>query len=177
MKGTSVVPSITDVLKKISDDRALTIFNSIAVSNGHIDIRLSEMNLSTKQYYHRLSGLMDAGLIRRHNGKYSLTLVGKIVYDAHLKIGKALSYYWKLKAIESIEMSSPSAGLSKEELMQLINALIDNHFIKDFLIKESLLYTLEDYQQHQQNKEEKLKPPTAVGTRTAIFETASTDSF
>src|SRR5918995_2822304 len=107
------------------------------------------MNLSTKQYYSRLSGLMDAGLIRRYNGKYSLTLIGKIVYDAHLKICKALSYYWKLKAIESIEMSSPGAGLSKEELMQLINALIDNHFIKDFLIKESLSYTIEDHHQQQ----------------------------
>jgi predicted transcriptional regulator len=157
MKGSSVIPSITDILKKISDDKALTIFNSIAVSDGHRDICLSEMNLSTKQYYSRLSGLMDAGLIRRHNGKYSLTLIGKIVYDAHLKIGKALSYYWKLKAIESIEMSSPGAGLSKEELTQLINALIDNHFIKDFLIKdflikESLLYTLEDHQQQRLNK-------------------------
>ena len=136
MKSSLAVPSITDVLKKMSDDRALTIFNSIAVSNGHRDIRLREMNLSTKQYYPRLSGLMDAGLIRRDNGKYSLTLIGKIVYDAHLKIGKALSYYWKLKAIESIEMSSPGAGLSKEELTQLINTLIDNHFIKDLLIKE-----------------------------------------
>ena len=156
MKGSSVVPSITDVLKKMSDDRALTIFNSIAVSNGHRDIRLREMNLSTKQYYSRLSGLMDAGLIRRDNGKYSLTLLGKIVYDAHLKIGKGLSYYWKLKAIESIEMSSssslPGAGFSKEELTQLINALIDNHFIKDFLINESLLYTLEDHQQQRLNK-------------------------
>ena len=97
---------------------------------------------------------MDAGLIRRDNGKYSLTLVGKIVYDAHLKIGKALSYYWKLKAIESIEMSSslPGAGFSKEELTQLINALIDNHFIKDFLINESLLYTLEGHQQQRLNK-------------------------
>jgi predicted transcriptional regulator len=151
MKGSSVVPSITDVLKKISDDKALTIFNSIAVSDGHRDIHLREMNLSTKQYYHRLSGLMDAGLIRRDNGKYSLTLVGKIVYDAHLKIGKALSYYWKLKAIESIEMSSslPGAGFPKEELTQLINALIDNHFIKDLLIKELLSYTLEDHQRHQ----------------------------
>ena len=110
-----------------------------------IDICLSEMNLSTKQYYHRLSGLMDAGLIRRDNGKYSLTLVGKIVYDAHLKIGKALSYYWKLKAIESIEMSSllPGAGLPKEELTQLIDALIDNHFIKDLLIKEYCYKPLE----------------------------------
>jgi predicted transcriptional regulator len=149
MKGSSAVPSIADILKKISDDKALTIFNSIAVSNGHIDICLREMNLSTKQYYSRLSGLMNAGLIRRDSGKYSLTILGKIVYDAQLKIGKALSYYWKLKAIESIEMSSRSGRLSKEELMQLINALIDNHFIKDLLIKESVSYAPEDHQQQQ----------------------------
>jgi hypothetical protein len=46
----------------------------------------------------------------------------------------------------------PGAGLPKEELTQLIDALIDNHFIKDFLIKESLLYTLEDHQQQRLNK-------------------------
>jgi hypothetical protein len=154
MKDSAAVPSITDILKKISDDKALTLFNSIAVSDGHGYIRLREMNLSTKQYYSRLSSLMNAGLIRRDNGKYSLTLVGKIVYDALLNVGMALSYYWKLKAIESIEMSSssslPGAGLSKEELTQLVNALIDNHFIKDLLIKESLSCTLEDHHQQLQ---------------------------
>lgn len=93
MKSSSLVPSITDILKKISDDKTLTLFNSIAVSNGDRYIHLREMNLSKKQYYSRLSGLVDAGLIRRYNGKYSLTLVGKIVYDSHLNIGKALSYY------------------------------------------------------------------------------------
>ena len=112
----SPTPSVTDVLKKISDYKTLTLFNSIAVSNEDGNIRLREMNLSKKQYYSRLSGLMDAGLIRRRKGKYSHTLVGKIVYDAHLNIGKALSYYWKLKAIESIEMSSPGTRLPKEEL-------------------------------------------------------------
>lgn len=136
-------PSVADVLKKISDDKTLTLFNSIAVSNGDRYIPLREMNLTTKQYYSRLSGLMAAGLISRKNGKYSLTLIGKIVYDAQINIGKALSYYWKLKAIESIEMSSPGARLPKEELIHLINALIDNHFIKDFLIKESLLQTID----------------------------------
>ena len=136
-------PSVADVLKKISDDKTLTLFNSIAVSNGDRYIPLREMNLTTKQYYSRLSGLMAAGLIRRKNGKYSLTLIGKIVYDVQINIGKALSYYWKLKAIESIEMSSPGARLPKEELTQLIETLIDNHFIKDFLIKESLLQTID----------------------------------
>jgi hypothetical protein len=136
-------PSVADVLKKITDDKTLTLFNSIAVSNGDRYIPLREMNLTTKQYYSRLSGLMAAGLIRRKNGKYSLTLIGKIVYDVQINIGKALSYYWKLKAIESIEMSSSGARLPKEELTQLIETLIDNHFIKDFLIKESLLQTID----------------------------------
>jgi hypothetical protein len=136
-------PSVADVLKKITDDKTLTLFNSIAVSNGDRYIPLREMNLTTKQYYSRLSGLMAAGLIRRKNGKYSLTLIGKIVYDAQINIGKALSYYWKLKAIASIEMSSSGARLPKEELTQLIETLIDNHFIKDFLIKESLLQTID----------------------------------
>jgi hypothetical protein len=49
-------------------------------------------------------------------------------------IGKTLAYYWKLKVIESVEMSTHS-GLPNEEITQLINALIDNHRIKDILMK------------------------------------------
>src|ERR671915_2012406 len=155
--NTSLTPSVSAILKKISDDKTLTLFNSIAISMGDRNIHLREMSLTSKQYYSRISGLKAAGLIRRQRGKYSLTLMGKIVYDAHLNIGKALSYYWKLKAIESIDMSSPGVRLAREELIQLINTLIDNHFIKDFLIKETLLYTLEHQrgQQHQKSKEER----------------------
>jgi hypothetical protein len=154
--NTSLTPSVSAILKKISDDKTLTLFNSIAISIGDRNIHLREMNLSSKQYYSRISGLMAAGLIRRQRGKYSLTLMGKIVYDAHLNIGKVLSYYWKLKAIESIDMSSPGARLAREELIKLINTLIDNHFIKDFLIKESLKHTLEQQrnQQHRRSKKE-----------------------
>jgi hypothetical protein len=130
----AAVPSITYILKKISDDKALVLFNSIAVStNNDRYFPLKEMNLSTKQYYSRISGLMNAGLIKRYNGKYSLTLLGKVVYDSQMIIGKTLSYYWKLKAIESIEMST--SGLPNEEITQLLNALIDNHQIKDIIIK------------------------------------------
>jgi hypothetical protein len=154
--NTSLTPLVSAILKKISDDKTLTLFNSIAISIEDRNIHLREMNLSSKQYYSRISGLMAAGLIRRQRGKYSLTLMGKIVYHAHLNIGKALSYYWKLKAIESIDMSSPGARLTREELIKLINTLIDNHFIKDFLIKESLMHTLEQQQsqQHRQSKKE-----------------------
>ena len=60
-------------------------------------------------------------------------------------IGKTLTYYWKLKAIESIEMSaSGSLGLPSEEITQLINALIDNHQIKDILMKSISIPSVEN---------------------------------
>ena len=130
----ATIPTITYLLRNISDDKALTLFNSIAISDGHGHMPLREMNITTKQYYSRISGLIDAGLIKRYKGKYSLTLLGKVVYDTQMTIGKIFSYYWKLKAIESIEMSSDTK-LPEEELTQLINTMIDDQDIKDMLIK------------------------------------------
>ena len=137
MENTNTtLPSITSILKKISDDKALTLFNSIAISNGDKYIPLKELNLTTKQYYSRVSGLLNAGLIKRNKGKYFLTLLGKVVYDCQLTIGKALTYHWKLKAIESIEMSdSVKSGIPDGELAKLVDSLIDNHQIKDILMK------------------------------------------
>jgi predicted transcriptional regulator len=127
-------PSISSVLKKISEDKAHVLFNNIAVSNNNDRvISLKEMNLSTKQYYSRISGLLKAGLIKRRRSKYTLTLLGRVVHDSQMIIGEALSYYWKLKAIETMEVSG--SDLPAEAVTQLINALIDNHRIKDILMK------------------------------------------
>lgn len=99
-KTEASAPSISYILKKISDDKALALFNNIALTQvSHISLK--EMNLSTKQYYSRISGLTSAGLIKKKQGRYCLTSLGKGVYNAHTVIGKALSYYWKMKAIES----------------------------------------------------------------------------
>jgi hypothetical protein len=46
-----------------------------------------------------------------------------------MTIGNALQYYWKLKAIESIEMS-PFVALTKDDLSKLVDTLIDNQQIK-----------------------------------------------
>ncbi|MDQ3838332.1 MAG: hypothetical protein M3297_03580 [Thermoproteota archaeon] len=95
---------------------------------------MRKYDLTSKQFYRRISGLMDAGLIKRYKGKYSLTSLGKVVYDSLMLISKALTYYGKLKAIEEIEMSYGST-FPKEELTKLINVLIDNHQIKDIIMK------------------------------------------
>jgi predicted transcriptional regulator len=128
----SGTPTLDFVLKKISDDKALTLFNYIALSGGdkrHEHLR--GINLTTKQYYSRISGLVNAGLIRRHKGKYSISLFGRIVFDAHTTIDQALNHYSKLKSIESIaDKELPPAELSK-----IIDILIDNRQIKDILLK------------------------------------------
>jgi hypothetical protein len=127
------IPSITNILKKISDDKSLILFSRIAISGENTYIPLKEMNLSTKQYYSRISGLIDAGLIRRSHGKYYLTPIGNVVNEAHMMIGKALGYYWRIKIIESVQYSSDK--ISKEDLSKLVTILIDNHEIKDILLR------------------------------------------
>jgi hypothetical protein len=130
-------PSITSVLKMISDEKALALFEKIVVSHNNNDrfILLKEINLTTKQYYSRLFGFLKAGLIKRHKGKYIPTLLGRVVYESQMVIEEALSNYWKLKVIDQIEMSN--SDLPTEVVTRLINALIDNHQIKDVLMKRA----------------------------------------
>ena len=130
-------PSLCEILKRISDDKSLALFDSIALSTGQKSILIKQMHISTKQYYSRISGLTNAGLIKRNQGEYSLTSLGRVVHKVNTTIGKALGYYWKMKTIESILLSLP-AELSREEITGLIEPLIDNHEIRD-IITESLL--------------------------------------
>ena len=129
--------SVADILNAISDDKSLLLFNTIAITNGETEIQVRKMGLTLKQYYLRMAKLTKADLVRRKNGRYFLTLMGKIVYEAHMTIGKALNYYWKLQALESIQTSSPD-GLPKEEISKLVDTLIDDYQIKDMLMKTTL---------------------------------------
>jgi hypothetical protein len=107
-------------------------------------------------------------LVRRKNGKYVLTLVGRIVYDSQLVIGKALNYYWKLQALDSIQTSS-TAGLPKEELSKLIDTLIDDYQIKDILMKTPLPtedhYSKESIPQMTPGAKEKMRLEKLVSYR------------
>ena len=83
-----------------------------------------------------MSGLIKAGLVKRQRGRYLLTAFGKVIYNAQMslegRIESALNNYWKLKAIDSLEMPS------REENDKVISMLIDNQEIKDILIKDLL---------------------------------------
>jgi hypothetical protein len=53
------------------------------------------------------------------------------VYKAQTLIGKGVSYHWKLKAIDSLEMNS--SPLVPEEHFKIMDLLIDNQEIREIL--------------------------------------------
>jgi ABC-type uncharacterized transport system ATPase subunit len=63
-----------------------------------------------------------------------LLLLVKMVYDFQAQVGHAVTNYWKLKAIDSFEISAAIDGVSKNEYNKIIDTLIDNQEIKKILI-------------------------------------------
>lgn len=122
------------VLRTIADDKSLELFKTIALGTIDSENLKSKTKLTRKQYYSRLSRMTKAGLVRKKSGKYLLTAFGKVVYDAQSTVESALTSYWKLRAIDSLEMSNE---LPKEEQQKLIDALLDNQEIKGILVKGS----------------------------------------
>jgi hypothetical protein len=132
-----MVESITveKSLKALSDDRTLILFETIAHQELDTHNILARLGLTKRQYYSRMFGMLDAGLIKRKNGIYSVTSFGKVVYKAQTLIGKGVSNYWKLKAIDSLEMNS--SVLVKEELLRIMDLIIDNQEIREILLLPS----------------------------------------
>ncbi len=126
--------SIANILKAIADDKSLILFNTIAIAGGDSDILITRLGVTRKQFYSRVSALQKTGLISRKNRQYVLTSLGMIVYDSQLMIGKATNAYWKLKAIDSLEIEH---RLPADERNKIINTLVDNQDIIKILVKQS----------------------------------------
>jgi hypothetical protein len=118
------------VFESLSDNLSLGLFRTIAQDSISSVILRSRVKSTRKQYYSRLSKMMKAGLVKRNNGKLVLTAFGKIVYRVQETVENASSNQWKLRAIDSIELSDE---LPAEERRQLIESLIDNKQLREIL--------------------------------------------
>src|SRR5918911_2174659 len=127
--------SVADVLKAISDKTSLALLKIVALTKPNTEILIIKTKLTRKQYYSRMSKSMKAGLIKRINGRYTLTGFGKLIYyNALITMENATSIYWKLKAIDSLEMSD---DLPLEERQKIIDSFIDNERINEVLISHN----------------------------------------
>jgi hypothetical protein len=134
--------SIKNIYEVLSDNKALVLFDTIALTDVDNDgvkgaeIQIRKLGLTTRQYYSKITNLMDTGLVRRQRGRFSLTLLGKMIYDIHITTSRILRCHGKLKAIESVQISNPiGAKLPEEEFSQLVDVLIDDFKIKNIVTK------------------------------------------
>ena len=130
--------SLAKILSTISNENGLAVFKTIADTRGDTNIIRTKLNMTRKQYYSRIFELQKAGLIKRKNKRYSLTVFGEVVYDYAMILEKALNSnnYWKLKAIDSFEIAPDrSHELSIEERNKIIDTLLrDDQKIRNILL-------------------------------------------
>ena len=116
---------LTEIFKCISDDKSLTLFNSVAHMNENSELLISKLDMTRKQFYARMERLTRQGLIMRKGGQsYHLTTMGKIIYHLQNTIGKAAEInQWKLRTIDTLvgENCMPS-----NEIHILVDKLIEN---------------------------------------------------
>jgi Mn-dependent DtxR family transcriptional regulator len=123
--------TVVDILDAISDAKALAVYKTIASEKPNSNLLITKMRLTRKQYYSRISRLIKTGLVKRENGRYTLTSFGKVIYDIQITIEVALENFWKLKAIDSLQAADST--LSKEEQTKVLDVLIQNDKIKEVI--------------------------------------------
>ena len=132
--GKQKTESVVDVIKLMSDDKSLLIFNTIFLASGDNSESLrAQLKLTKKQYYSRISRLTKAGLVKRQKGRYFVTAFGRVIHDAQRLLGSAVKNYWKLKAIDSLGAANDDK-MPTEERTKIIDLMIGNPQIKEILL-------------------------------------------
>ena len=125
-------PEVSAIFRALSDDKSLTLFNTVALSPGNSNLLTRNLNLTKKQYYSKIEQLSKQGLVARKDGKYYLTTMGKIIYELQNVVGIAVNDYWKLKAIDSLRIQD---RLSEDQVAKLIETLVENQGLRDIILK------------------------------------------
>jgi len=126
--------SVAEILSTISNENALAVFKSIAQTRGYTELIRIRLDMTRKQYYSRICKLLNAGLVKRKNKRYYLTVFGEVVYDYAMILEKALNSnnYWKLKAIDLFEIAP---GQNNELSIGERNKIIDTLLKDDLKIR------------------------------------------
>jgi predicted transcriptional regulator len=128
------VHSVAEIFESLSDEQSVKLFNTIASERVNSVEMRTKVPLTRKQYYSRISRMIRVGLIKRKGGKLFLTAFGKIVYESQKLIEAANNAQWKLKVLDSVDVSEE---LPKEEREKLLDNLIENSHIKEILAKNN----------------------------------------
>jgi hypothetical protein len=132
-KWAVVVHSVAKIFESLSDEQSMKLFTTIALQGIYSTELRTQVVLTRKQYYSRISRMIKVGLIKRRSGKLVMTAFGKIVWESQKIVEAANKNQWKLKVIDSIDVSEE---LPKDERRKLLDNLIENRYMREILSKD-----------------------------------------
>ena len=137
----SGMKSSIQILKAFNSLEALVIFQQVANSgiNGIDNTSLARSILppiTRKQYYLRMTGLKQAGLISRTGGTYRLTSLGLVIRNSLRIIDKGIIFKWSLRALDAAEAG---AKQQKQNLDPQIKDILIDKMVTDETIRKILI--------------------------------------
>lgn len=111
--------STSETFRAICDRKSLLLFNVLATEGGPTESIVSKTGISRKEYYLRIARLSKAGMIKRKDGEYCLTVFGKVVYGMQLKLAESIDRHLKRKTKLGLSLSFVILSLN----LQLTNNL------------------------------------------------------
>ncbi|HJT47004.1 MAG TPA: hypothetical protein VJ729_02390 [Nitrososphaeraceae archaeon] len=123
--NNSIIIKVVDIMHALSDNSSLLLLDTIAIVDGRSDLLISKLSLTRKQFYSKMSCLMNCGLVNRRNGRYVLTSFGKIIHYIIMNVKRAAECYSKLKVIDLLETSNDH--ILKEEFDKIADILLEGN--------------------------------------------------
>ena len=95
---------VAPIFRVLSNPDAIKILYHASDGIGNSTYTIEELGLSQKRYYTRLKALLDSGLIKKKEGFYRQTALGRMMYDHFLPaMGKAIDAKDELELIDQIK--------------------------------------------------------------------------
>ena len=145
-----VAPVITGELstlfRLLSNSDALKILSRTGMGIENSTYAIEELNLTTKRYYSRLKELINTDLVRKMDGVYRQTPLGRIIHDSFLPaMRKAVNAREEMELIVYLERTEIENGAKKRILDNLdIPSFAESTKIKLLIDYEDLAVTTID---------------------------------
>ncbi len=111
---------LSTLFKVLSNPDTLKILYLTIIGIENSTHAIKELGLTTKRYYSRLRELIDTGLVRKMDGVYRQTALGRMVYNRFLPVlRKAVDSRDEMAFLDRLEEMEIDSGVRKRILDEL----------------------------------------------------------
>jgi len=113
-EGQIITGELATLFRVLSKPDTLKILYRTGIGIENSKYAIEELGLTPKRYYSRLRELIDTGLVRKMDGVYRQTALGRLVYERFLPtMGKAFDSREELELIVYLEGTELENGVRK----------------------------------------------------------------